>query len=284
MISEIDFTNIEESDTFQYANKLEFFKNNKKIEFKPGLNIIFAPNGTGKSTLLQIMAKFTASEQGGVSTITDYWQREINKKGINALEGLVVKHDGQAVMYNNPRSAVGLVGGMAGFDNDFFEEGIFEASRHESTGLTTLGRMNKIIAVLNGKMEMPSKIDSKTSMNSDAKDILKASIEPGQQTILLDEPESGLAIHVQQKLWQMIENGAIDKNLQIIIATHSPFALLCNANFIELQPGYIHVAKECIKYAGQMMDLQEKADELRNRIACEEAGIKYEAPKPRKKP
>lgn len=266
MISEIDFSGISESKNFSYAEKLEFFKKNKKVEFKPGLNIIFAPNGAGKSTLLKIAAQFTACEQGGISTITHTWTNEI--EGFNGfnLKGLDVKHDGQPVMYTNPREAVGLFGGMAAFDDDFLSEGIAETQLRESTGYTTMARLSKILQVISGEKEFPNKIVEKYKAGDKFKKILEGSIPVGQKTIMIDEPESGLAIHAQAKLWDMLNKAAKEKNLQIIVATHSPFALKYKANFIELQQGYIEIAKSYIMETAQILELQQKIKEMEEKI------------------
>lgn len=261
MIEKIDFEKIEESSVYGYAKKLDFFQKNKEVNFKPGLNVIFAPNGTGKSTILEIMAKFTASEQGGVSTITSSWKQDMMGHKENKMKGIQVFHDGQPTMYNNPRKAVGLFGGMAAFDDDFFNEGVMEAQLKESTGYTTMVRLQKILNILAGEGKMPQSFDKKVSIDESYEQFLKASIEKGQQTIILDEPESGLAIHAQSKLFKIIEKAAKEKNLQIIIATHSPFALMSDANFIELQPGYVQKAKYEIQILSEILTLQDKIKE-----------------------
>ena len=56
----------------------------------------------------------------------------------------------------------------------------------------------------------------------------------------------------------MLQKQAKENKIQIIIATHSPFALTCNANFIELQPGYIKIAKQEIELLGEILKLQEE--------------------------
>lgn len=256
MISEIDFTEISKSESFAYASKLDFFQKNQIMQFTPGVNVIFAPNGTGKSTLLKIMALFTASEQGGVSTYTSSWQHDIYDFNKSKVEGLKVAHDGQPVLYTNPRQAVGLIGGMAGFDDDFFEQGVMEATNKSSTGLTTISRMGRIIETLAGNRAFPQKIENKGyGLNEEVKNIIAPTIDIGNRTILLDEPESGLAIHVQEKIWQMIAKGANDHNFQIIVATHSPFSLTLDANFIELMPNYIEIAKHSIRNMVSILDL-----------------------------
>lgn len=259
MIEKIEFDNIAQSQAYGYAGKLDFFKNNQSIEFKPGLNIIFAPNGTGKSTILEILAKFTASEQGGVSTITSTWMQDMFRYGESTMKGIKVFHDGQPTLYNNPRKAVGLFGGMAAFDDDFLTQGLMETQLKESTGYTTITRLQKVLGVLAGKEEMPQNFDKKVhKIDEKYNQFLGATIEKGQQTMILDEPESGLAIHVQSNIFRMLQKQAKENKIQIIIATHSPFALTCNANFIELQPGYIKIAKQEIELLGEILKLQEE--------------------------
>lgn len=174
MFERIEFEDISQSKAYGYAEKLDFFKNNKSIEFKPGLNIIFAPNGTGKSTILEILAKFTASEQGGVSTITTLWQDDMIMFNENKMQGIKVFHDGQPTLYNNPRKAVGLFGGMAAFDDDFFNQGAKEVLLKESTGYTTMHRLEKVLGVLSGKEQMPKDIQKKTVFQLNIKTLSKA--------------------------------------------------------------------------------------------------------------
>ena len=49
----------------KWWNDVEWLKGRKKIEFKPGLNILFGPNGSGKSTVLSAIAQMLMCEQGG---------------------------------------------------------------------------------------------------------------------------------------------------------------------------------------------------------------------------
>lgn len=91
--------------------------------------------------------------------------------------------------------------------------------------------------------------------------------------MILDEPESGLAIHVQANIFRLIDKRAKENNLQIIVATHSPFALLCEANFIELQPGYIKIAKQEIELLSVMLKIQDKIQEKEKAKKNQEAGL-----------
>lgn len=249
MFSKIAFKGLSKNKEFGYAAKLNFFKKNKKIEFKPGLNIIYAPNGTGKSTILSMMALSMACKQSGESVVTGKWNSIF---GFENLDGIEVFHDGQPAMYCNPREAVGLIGGSAAFDDDFMSEGIAELRLSESTGKTTLYRMGKIVNILMGKDKIADEIKFKKIspeyIKEDRAKLLEARIPVGQKSILLDEPESGLAVPVQQRLFALLDKAAKEQDLQIIVATHSVFALGCDANFIELEPEYVVSAKASVMY------------------------------------
>lgn len=235
---------------FNYVQNLKSFKNGKlkEVTFKPGLNIIFSENGSGKSTILNLLAESMAAKQGGYSCVTEVWHYEVNEK----MKGVEILHDGQPVVYFNPRDTIGLI--LGAFDDDFMVEGVKILHLKESTGFTTMNKMMKILNMFNDKEDMLKSIKYKMSekyVSQNVKDILKGSQEKQQLTFLMDEPESGLAIHVQNNLFRMIDKAAKEKNIQIIMATHSLFALSCKeANFIELNEGYINIVKnEIVKLA-----------------------------------
>jgi predicted ATPase len=261
MISEIDFAGLKKSKEFAYADKLDFFKTHKKVEFKPGLNILFGPNGCGKSTILRMAAMTLAAEQGGVSTITSTWLNDIFDFGGECkLEGIKVSHDGQPLMYGNPRNAVGLFGGGAAFDDDFFSEGLANIQSKASTGLTTMNRLNRMLAVALGKAPFPAKFDERvkgSTRHKNALALLKATIPVGQQTLIFDEPESGLGIPVQGNLFGILHEAAKKNNFQLIVATHSAFALgLPRCNFIEMSPDYLANSQAAIEVLHLRMELR----------------------------
>lgn len=265
MIEKVVFGDLSASSCFEYAKKLEFFNKNEHVEFKPGLNIIFAPNGSGKSTILSMIAKATASEQGGVSSITSTWMNDLNlHKDRSTLGEIDVQHDGQPTIYVNSRKAVGLCGGMAAFDDDFFSEGLAETGLRESAGYTTMHRLNKVMNIFLGNVGIPDEYQIKTNreISDVAKRILAPKIPKYQKTIILDEPESGLAIHVQSNVWNLIDRAAKERNLQIIAATHSPFSLVCDAHFIELSDGYKSIAQSEISILHARMELTKKINEI----------------------
>jgi predicted ATPase len=273
MISEIDFSGVKQSKTFGYAAGIKFFQKHQSVKFKPGLNILYGPNGCGKSTILRMAALVLAAEQGGVSTITSSWLQDVFGFGEPKLQGIKVTHDGQPIMYGNPRNAVGLFGGGAAFDDDFMDQGLANIQSKASTGLTTMNRLNVMFAVALGKAPFPDKVDDRLKYKSDksytaALELLKASLPKGQRTLIFDEPESGLAIPVQGNLFNLLFQAAKQNDLQIILATHSAFSLaLPDCNYIEMEPDYIEQSRNAISTVHMRVELERLTSELTAKVA-----------------
>ena len=55
---------------YSYINELPLLKDKESMTFKEGLNVIFAFNGSGKTTIIEMLAKATHSREWGYSCIT----------------------------------------------------------------------------------------------------------------------------------------------------------------------------------------------------------------------
>lgn len=214
-----------------------------EIEFKPGLNVIYGPNGSGKSTLLKLLARTLCCSQGGEQYVTR--EAVLGHEGLQtygrAWDGVVPIHDGAPVMHFDPGRAVGLIGGLAGFDHDFFDEGVSNTMMRASDGQTNLQRMVKFLdAAFKGKWsklrwqlkqenypELAAFLGGNLPEGVDSTDI---------PTILLDEPTRSLELRAEIALMRRL---AEIKDVQVIMATHSTFALhLPGANFIDTSKDY----------------------------------------------
>lgn len=258
MFERISFSGLKNSSRFGYAAAKPFFKGRRQLAFKPGLNILFGPNGSCKSTVLRMLAGTMCAEQGGLSAVTEASIRanvdmlagisRKHKAPPKHLIGLKVDHDGQPVVFIDPRERVGLTGGA--FDADFFEQGLAEKLQlsRQSHGEATLVRATPALALLTGKAQFPAQVLQKFDRNvndvwAEALAIIDAAMAPtiarGQPTILLDEPEANYSLVWQSRLWELLSSVAVANKFQVIVASHSPYALgIKHAHYIDFEEGY----------------------------------------------
>jgi predicted ATPase len=252
MFAHIDFKNLAQSENFGYAASVPFFKKKKQLAFKPGLNILYGPNGCGKTTVLKMLGDTLCATQGGASTVTErVIHQEIDMGFGNRVMrdkiGLTVAHDGQPVVFCDPRNAGGMVSGQ--LDNDFFKQGVREITTRASHGEKSMHRGNAVFGLLDGKLPFPSAIARHIVSNQvnevwqEALAVLDKRFVPsvtvGQPTVLLDEPEANFSIDWQVKLWKLLGDPKVAERFQIIVATHSVFALgLAHAHYIDFHKGY----------------------------------------------
>jgi predicted ATPase len=273
MFDHINLAGLANSPMFGYAKDVLFFKGKRKVSFKPGLNILVGPNGSGKSTILKMLGESMCAIQGGVSTITEQavhtgvdmmapvrsaLSKSGERVGMTDKFGLSVAHDGQPVVFCDPRQTVGLIGG--GFDDDFFNQGMEEVmtGKRASHGQMSLYRAGLAIGVLMGNAKFPTQIERKIKREhvnevwQRAIDVLEARLTPsiakGQPSVLLDEPEANYSVVWQARLWKLIANEAMAKQYQVIVASHSAFAFgIEHANYIETEKGYRQKAESALK-------------------------------------
>ncbi len=232
--------------------KVAWLKNIERITFEPGINILFGPNGSGKSTVLKLLARMLCCEQGGYQVVTYEGIRELgsNKKdGWKLKTGVMPVYDGAPAIYFNPDDAVGLIGGMAGFDYDFGMEGVMNAMFHGSAGQTTLYRANKAMETL--ITEKWSKVQWKADKKryEELNKFLVGSYVPESviPTAIFDEPTRSLDLLKEIGFWMNIPRLAKKHKFQLIVAAHSPFAVnVPGANYIETEPGYLQKCRDNI--------------------------------------
>ncbi len=224
------------------------------FSFASGVNVLFGPNGSRKSTLLVALARLFHCEQGGV--------RKVTRKSVSDLtlpradfaddfaDGLDVRHDGRVAGFFDPSRSVGLVGG--GFDGDFFEEGVVRCMVKGSSGQTALSGLGRVATALK-TVTRPLKIDGDGRVNDLWQrriDRVKAFLAPnqpmGQPTMLLDEPDRSLSIPNRVEFWRQT---CATPHVQVIVATHDPLVLRLppeRVTIMETEPGYVETCRAAL--------------------------------------
>lgn len=275
--------------TSGYAAKLPTLQD-RDITWSPGLNILFGPNGCGKTSLLKILGAFSGVIEGmGWSRYAppaklggDPEERERYLQNYSFLMEKLspgkcsaeVDWDGQPAFLN---SAEASANAMRSFSEDDGVMGttdkLVDMFGHSSQGQQRIYHMNKIMKVLANPpdISVPPETDYK-NYNSSWTDVMDAFVTHvkscrenyvGEQriTLLWDEPDRSLDIPSQALLWGLTDPKTglmcLARRMQVIVATHSPFALLApEANILDLQEGY---AAECLNVLG-LIQRQKKSN------------------------
>ena len=248
MINEIEIVD-NTLTAVSWLPKVSSLDNGTIVKFKPGLNFIWGPNASGKSTLLTLLARMFHCEQGqDEQVVTNHSVHELfstsYKDGIKTIskyDGVRVGHDGSTVTYFNPTIGKGQIY-PGHFDDDFFEASIKNHTYRGSCGQTTLNRVLDTMDHINKNNFKKYRWTENQFTHHKGNEIYKTIenfLNPkgddpngvNHPTILLDEPTHGLDLVNQNRFWKFIQKH--EKNVQFIIATHSLFACDINsANYI----------------------------------------------------
>jgi predicted ATPase len=240
----------------------------KKFEFKPGLNILFGPNGCGKSTILKTLAGRLGILNGGHTKIItardlDRTNKDIvsNLSNINIKKekvGCTIETDGSRGFYYRGNEITSENISSFFFHNeDMSPDGItsFEEQIAGLTGTPSHGtqQTQKIFKVLEKISKIPPK-DTLQTPNPPELEFLQQQLwknipETEKFTILLDEPDNHLEIPFQHLfLLRVLPNLA--KNHQIIVATHNPIALKIPktvAHFVDFNKKYTELCRSMLE-------------------------------------
>lgn len=250
-----------------FASQLEAIKG-KNFKFTPGLNVLFGPNGCGKTSMLKILGAYSGTEAG--------WSKFIEPINLHLLmdeeEKKKVKFpscfsaispgkceakvdwDGTATFLTS--ATMDAVPSYVGNDS---EDGLASASEliGQMVGKLSQGqvrihrllKMRELSKNLPDLTKLPGSYKSVNSSWTDAMDLfanyVKTLPREGPGTILLDEPDRSLSIPNQVDLWTIVMQKLSEK-FQVIVATHCEYALYVDCNMIEMIPGYVDQCKNAI--------------------------------------
>ncbi|MBN2576864.1 MAG: AAA family ATPase [Deltaproteobacteria bacterium] len=166
----------------------------RRLAFNDRINVLFGPNGSGKTTILKTLAAASGCGRGGWSD---------GRRPEPLPYGVKVERDAQPVFYqdcyrDSEKSFVGV---------DYLEAHAYL----RSTGEKRIGLVNELVDDIEGRLR-----SRKLGRNE-------------RPTLLLDEVDNHVGFAGQSILWGDLF-GRLSKRYQIIISTHSIFPVLLRRN------------------------------------------------------
>lgn len=244
-----------------YAIKLPNISN-KTFTFTSGINVLFGPNGCGKSTILKTIAAYCAIKDTGWSRFTDPLSLP-NESATFFPHNYAIFSPGNCIANVGWDGTPSLfnAGDIAADESWFFKnvgqnkDNVFSENEQmlaminkPSSGEYRAYQINKILNMISSNA--PAAILGDPSQHPGEAHYIHSLPRNGKRTILFDEPERSLSLPKQLALFNAL-NG-FEQNYQLIISTHSPLILFkSNINVIDVEPGYAH---ECMRIMAELFN------------------------------
>lgn len=239
----------------------------RTFEFTPGLNILFGQNGSGKSTVIRIAGAYSGTTAGW----SKYYRPDIalgDEKKAGYPERMAkespggckaaVDWDGSPSFLMSPETGNAPGSSLDDSPDGLMDMGMIvsEMMAKLSSGQSRMVRFNKFLKMASDDKSIPdlTKLpDDYKNVNDTWQEAMKSFVDyvkslprKGPITLLLDEVDRSLSIPNQITLWTKVLP-AIGKKDQVIVATHSDYALIHEKEIIELNPGYVAECQKAIK-------------------------------------
>lgn len=241
-LSEFYLPNAEDEEDFLYCEKRTCFNTFypfmifpelelEELVFEP-VTIFYGGNGTGKSTLLNIIAETLKLKRNAVFNKSNFFNEYIKM-----CESVTVKKIPSESKIITSDDVFDYILDIRNLNNgiDFKREELFEEytdSKYSYFKFKTMADLDRLKVVNKSRSKSQSKyVKSELMANvreySNGESAFKYFTEKITENslYLLDEPENSLSPKRQIELTQYIQDSARFFNCQFIISTHSPFLL-----------------------------------------------------------
>lgn len=241
-LSEFYLPNAEDEEDFLYCEKRTCFNTFypfmifpelelEELVFEP-VTIFYGGNGTGKSTLLNIIAETLKLKRNAVFNKSNFFNEYIKmceSVTVNKIpsESSIITSDD---VFDYILDIRNLNNGIDFKREELFEE--YTDSKYSDFKFKTMADLDRLKVVNKSRSKSQSKyVKSELMANvreySNGESAFKYFTEKITENslYLLDEPENSLSPKRQIELTQYIQDSARFFNCQFIISTHSPFLL-----------------------------------------------------------
>lgn len=260
MIKRIDFSDIKNTP-IGYLGGIDFFNKNKSITFKSGINVIVGLNGCGKTTLLNLIRRYTLCLTNMTSTCPSgnmEFSRLLFSNDDKICDGVKVIADYQGVVFNMLDYKVLKEGSNCLQSASKFNTYINMLNCSTGEGISSgLDSLFNIMFDPKTNLEFPIKklkeiaSNKYSAIHSKAKQLLQYYKENSFQydnpkdfefTVLMDEPDRNLDINRIKEIYNILSQEK--ENTQIIAVVHNPVLIYKlsksnHVNIIEMTKDYI---------------------------------------------
>lgn len=248
MIKKVEIVDNERTP-IPYLSELEAFRNGRVFEFTKGVNIIIGENGSGKSSLMNLIESYLLV--GSRECSIGRFNKNINKLYKNFLKKDDLL-DGANVFADYQLNTFRLLHKDEKDEDDIYADmGTHLDQLKSSTGEgVSIALASMFNYVFNKKPNLTfNYLQLKDSHPLYVRYISDHIVEPSEWTFLMDEPDRNLSIDKIMELKKIF--GFHKEKTQIIAVIHNPLLIYAlskkkSVHFIELTDGYLDKVKTAV--------------------------------------